>query len=195
MLKEAGRLARAAALFARRPAWCAPGWIPAWTCPGTTVTKENTSLKKAETILNGQHYGLEKVKERILELFAVKQKAGGIKGQILVSGGPAGRGQDLGGPLHRRSHGAQLCPALLWAACGMRPISGATGRPTSAPCPGASSTALQQAGSRNALILGGRDRQDGQRFPGRPGGGPAGSASTPSRTMPSGTTSSSCHLI
>ncbi len=50
-------------------------------------------LKKAEEILNADHYGLEKVKERILEYLAVQQRAKKLKGPILCLVGPPGVGK------------------------------------------------------------------------------------------------------
>ena len=50
-------------------------------------------LKAAETILNDDHYGLEKVKERILEYLAVQQRMNKLKGPILCLIGPPGVGK------------------------------------------------------------------------------------------------------
>ncbi|MGI9349928.1 MAG: endopeptidase La [Rhizobiaceae bacterium] len=56
-----------------------------------SVTK--TNLKKAEEILDTDHYGLEKVKERIIEYLAVQARAKKIKGPILCLVGPPGVGK------------------------------------------------------------------------------------------------------
>jgi ATP-dependent Lon protease len=50
-------------------------------------------LQKAEDILEGDHYGLEKVKERILEYLAVQSRVGTLKGPILCLVGPPGVGK------------------------------------------------------------------------------------------------------
>ncbi len=50
-------------------------------------------LKKAEEILNRDHYGLEKVKERIIEFLAVQQRLKNSKGQVLCLVGPPGVGK------------------------------------------------------------------------------------------------------
>ncbi len=59
--------------------------------------KKRSKLKKditlAEDVLNKDHYGLEKVKERILEYLAVQQRAGKVKGPILCLVGPPGVGK------------------------------------------------------------------------------------------------------
>ena len=60
--------------------------------PWDTVTVDTLDLKKAERVLNRDHYGLEKVKERILEILAVRKLAPDIKGQIICLAGPPGVG-------------------------------------------------------------------------------------------------------
>jgi len=57
------------------------------------TTKDNTDLKKARTILSEDHYGLEEVKERILEYLAVKNINKSMKGPILCFVGPPGVGK------------------------------------------------------------------------------------------------------
>ncbi len=61
--------------------------------PWKKRTKVSTDLKKAEAILDADHYGLEKVKERILEYLAVQQRVEKIKGPILCLVGPPGVGK------------------------------------------------------------------------------------------------------
>lgn len=62
--------------------------------PWTKKSKELRDLKKAEEILNGDHYGLEKIKERILEFLAVRQLAPQEKqNQIICFVGPPGVGK------------------------------------------------------------------------------------------------------
>ena len=51
--------------------------------PWNKESKDNIDLKKAEDILNEDHYGLDKVKERVLEYLAVMQLSDGLKGPIL----------------------------------------------------------------------------------------------------------------
>ena len=81
--------------------------------PWAKKTKIKHDLGHAEEVLNEDHYGLEKVKDRILEYLAVQQRVDKVKAPILCLVGPAGRGQDLArperGPRHRpqvRAHGA-----------------------------------------------------------------------------------------
>jgi len=61
--------------------------------PWDKKSKINTDIKKAENILNNDHYGLEKVKERILEFLAVQKRVEKIHGPILCFVGPPGVGK------------------------------------------------------------------------------------------------------
>jgi ATP-dependent Lon protease len=61
--------------------------------PWNKKTKDNTDLKKARAILAEDHYGLEDVKERILEYLAVKSIKKDMKGPILCFVGPPGVGK------------------------------------------------------------------------------------------------------
>ncbi|MGM9988614.1 MAG: endopeptidase La [Bacillaceae bacterium] len=61
--------------------------------PWTEETEERIDLEQAEEILNEDHYGLEKVKERVLEFLAVKKLTNSLKGPILCLVGPPGVGK------------------------------------------------------------------------------------------------------
>jgi len=61
--------------------------------PWKKRTKLKHDIKFAEQILNDDHYGLEKVKERILEYLAVQERVGKIRGPILCLVGPPGVGK------------------------------------------------------------------------------------------------------
>ncbi|MHA7962514.1 endopeptidase La [Paenibacillus sp. CAU 1782] len=61
--------------------------------PWSKMTEDDLSLSKAEDILNGDHYGLEKPKERVLEYLAVQQLVKKLKGPILCLVGPPGVGK------------------------------------------------------------------------------------------------------
>lgn len=61
--------------------------------PWHTSSKVNVNLRKAEKILNEDHYGLDKVKERVLEYLAVIHLSKAIKGPILCLVGPPGVGK------------------------------------------------------------------------------------------------------
>ncbi|MGN1089382.1 MAG: endopeptidase La [Huintestinicola sp.] len=61
--------------------------------PWKKMTKDKTDIKRTKAILDKDHYGMEKVKERILETIAVRKLAPDIKGQILCLYGPPGVGK------------------------------------------------------------------------------------------------------
>ena len=61
--------------------------------PWNEKSKVNTDIKKAANILNNDHYGLDKVKERILEFLAVQKRVEKIQGPILCLVGPPGVGK------------------------------------------------------------------------------------------------------
>ena len=61
--------------------------------PWGEYTKDDLNLKRAEKILNQDHYGMEKVKERILEYMAVLQLRGDLKSPIVCLYGPPGVGK------------------------------------------------------------------------------------------------------
>jgi ATP-dependent Lon protease len=90
--------------------------------PWKKSSRESKDLTRAEKILNDDHYGLEKVKERILEFLAVRQLVQKTKGSIICFVGPPGVG---------KTSTASSC-ASPWAACATRRRSGATGAHTSA---------------------------------------------------------------
>ena len=66
-------------------------WIVA--LPWNKSTKDSFDIEKASIILDEEHYGLEEVKERILEYLAVKQYTKSLKGPILCLVGPPGVGK------------------------------------------------------------------------------------------------------
>ena len=63
------------------------------TLPWSAATKDDHNILKAEKILNKEHYGLEKVKERVLEYLSVQQLTNSLKGPILCLAGPPGVGK------------------------------------------------------------------------------------------------------
>jgi ATP-dependent Lon protease len=66
-------------------------WLVA--VPWTVESKELKDLKRAEEILHEDHYGLEKIKDRILEFLAVRQLVGQTKSSIICFVGPPGVGK------------------------------------------------------------------------------------------------------
>ena len=95
--------------------WCATtstGWS---TCPGRASRGAEIDLARAEQILDEDHYGLTKVKQRILEYLAVLRLRREIRApssaNFLLLGTTRG-GQDLAGAIDRPGAGARLRPAV-----------------------------------------------------------------------------------
>lgn len=61
--------------------------------PWSIQSKEHLNLDKAEKVLNKDHYGLEDIKQRILELISVGKLSKGLKGSIICLAGPPGVGK------------------------------------------------------------------------------------------------------
>jgi ATP-dependent Lon protease len=81
--------------------------------PWKKKTRVNHDLKNAEAILEADHFGLEKVKERILEYLAVQQRVRKIKGPILCLVGPPGVGKtSLGKSIAKATNRKYLRMAL-----------------------------------------------------------------------------------
>ncbi len=75
------------------------------TVPWGIYSKERHQLKQADKILQKDHYGLEEIKQRILELISVGQLTGGLKGSILCLVGPPGVGKtSIGKSIARALH-------------------------------------------------------------------------------------------
>lgn len=81
--------------------------------PWSKKTKEKIDLKEAEKILNQDHFGLNKVKERILEYLAVQKQVGKLKGPILCFVGPPGTGKTSIGQSIARSLGRKFIRVSL----------------------------------------------------------------------------------
>ena len=81
--------------------------------PWKDNSKINTDLKKAEKILNDDHYGLEKVKERIIEYLAVQKRVEKIQGPIICLVGPPGVGKTSLGKSIARAIGREFVRVSL----------------------------------------------------------------------------------
>jgi len=81
--------------------------------PWKKKTKSKIDISEVEKILNEDHYGLEKVKERIVEYFAVLQRTGKIGGTILCLVGPPGVGKTSIGKSIARAMGRKFIRVSL----------------------------------------------------------------------------------
>ena len=120
--------------------------------PWNKATKERFDLKYAEDILEEDHYGLEKVKERILEYLAVRQLDNKINGPILCLVGPPGVGKTSIAKSIAKALNRNYVRMSLGGVKDEADIRGHRKTYVGA-MPGRIITALKQAGSKNALIL------------------------------------------
>ncbi|MCP4393718.1 MAG: endopeptidase La [Alphaproteobacteria bacterium] len=81
--------------------------------PWNTKTEINKDIEKAWKVLEDEHYGLEKVKERIIEYLAVQQRSKKPKGPILCLVGPPGVGKTSLGESIARATGRKFVRASL----------------------------------------------------------------------------------
>ena len=81
--------------------------------PWKKRTKIRSNLADAEAVLEADHYGLEKVKERIVEYLAVQQRVKKLKGPILCLVGPPGVGKTSLGQSIARATGAKIFTHVL----------------------------------------------------------------------------------
>ncbi len=120
--------------------------------PWGKYTKSKLSLTKAESVLEKDHYGLKKVKERILEFLAVYMLNPKIKGQIICLAGPPGIGKTSIAKSVAKAMGRKYARVSLGGVRDEADIRGHRKTYIGA-MPGRIITALQQAGSSNPLIL------------------------------------------
>ena len=120
--------------------------------PWGVTTKEKVSVTAVRRALDADHYGLEKVKERILEFVAVKQLAPELKGQIICLVGPPGVGKTSIAMSVARAMNRKLARISLGGVSDEAEIRGHRKTYVGA-MPGRIISAISQAGSRNPLIL------------------------------------------
>lgn len=81
--------------------------------PWTTVSEDRLDQKEAAALLDAEHYGLAKVKERILEFLAVRQLKGNAQGSILCLAGPPGVGKTSFGQSIAKAMGREFVRVSL----------------------------------------------------------------------------------
>ena len=120
--------------------------------PWGKYTKAKLSIEKAEAVLEKDHYGLKKVKERILEFLAVHMLNPEIKGQIICLAGPPGIGKTSIAKSVAKAMGRKYARVSLGGVRDEADIRGHRKTYVGA-MPGRVITAISQAGSMNPLIL------------------------------------------
>jgi len=120
--------------------------------PWKKLSRDRLDIKKAEKILNEDHYDLEKVKERILEYLSVRKLNPKMKGPILCFAGPPGVGKTSLGRSIARSLGRKFHRMSLG---GMRDEAEIRGhrRTYIGAMPGRIIQAIKQCGTRNPVIM------------------------------------------
>ncbi len=120
--------------------------------PWNKVTKERVDIARVRQVLDKDHYGMEKVKERILEAMAVRQMAPEMPCQILCLVGPPGVGKTSIAYSIARSLNRKMARISLGGVHDEADIRGHRKTYVGA-MPGRILSALTQAGSSNPLLL------------------------------------------
>jgi len=125
-------------------------WI--LSLPWNEFTDDKLDINEAERVLEEDHYGLEKVKERILEYLAVQSLVGKIKGPILCLVGPPGVGKTSLGRSIARATGRKFVRVSLGGVRDEAEIRGHR-RTYIGALPGKIVQSMKKAGSSNPVFL------------------------------------------
>ena len=135
--------------------------------PWGVKSRTKKDLRKAQEILDADHYGLEKVKERIVEYLAVQQRSKKLKGPIMCLVGPPGVGKTSLGKSVARATGREFIRISLGGVRDESEIRGHR-RTYIGSMPGKIIQALKKAKTTNPLILLDEIDKMGQDFRGDP---------------------------
>ena len=125
-------------------------WI--LSLPWGKKSKVKKDIDEAESVLDHDHYGLEKVKERILEYLAVQQRAGKLRGPILCLVGPPGVGKTSLGKSIAKASGREFVRMSLGGVRDEAEIRGHR-RTYIGSMPGKIIQGMKKAKSANPLFL------------------------------------------